>query len=188
MDYEREKAREWQSIGAVRESITRFEPPKLGYFERDTNARTQWRAGEPPAETIELPRQFVPIDIGPKRGRSRGRTDSPAIAVPQLQRIAQETSTEIIPRLKKAGFRSDVMVSIWGTLPNAKQAKTRIQDWKSSYVPEKPNASSRWGKVNSVGTPEQRDEYERRFRAQEEKEQFLRDPKPNLLFGASGEF
>ena len=75
-------------------------------------------------------------------------------------------------------------MSIYGTEEAAQKAADLIERWVKSYVPEKPSRSAGWAKVNSVGTPEQRDRYLAKVREQEERDSYRRDPPTDVIFPA----
>lgn len=102
-DYERLAAREWQEIGDTHTLVRPRLPSKavgIGYFEPDTQARIAWRNREPPTDFVTLPRDFI-RDERNVQGRAKERPDGQDIRVPELERIAHETSTEVVQQLEK---------------------------------------------------------------------------------------
>ena len=190
-DYEREAAREWQTVGPRRDTGPRTRPfIARANFEPDTEARRQWRERAVPTQTQILPKEFVPTERGPQRGRARGRTGSPHAVVPELDAIARDTQTEITQSitLGRPHSKPQLLVCVWGTPDAAATAIEKIKSWTAAYIPEKNTRSQYWAKVNNVGTPEQRDKYLAKVREEEEKESYRRDPPVGKTFPIVGKF
>jgi hypothetical protein len=161
---------------AARESLVRHQLPRRPR-DRDVQklliadepvaiAETTWRQRGPPAAVIRIPTEVASLDK-------------------KYMRIAREHEAFIHTLEEPHPKDRTVEFGVWGAPVNVQKAKHAIVGWLNSAA--RAGRSSNWAKIYSL-TPAQRDEAERQWRRDVQKEKYRQHPPFDMPHHSIGHF